>query len=72
MMTYSNECIHNKDGIESDLPEPAALQQTERGPQQLQQDVPSVEDLQQADQRSSEHGVQQEHVHVDVQHVSAV
>ena len=54
------------------LPEPGPLEETESRPEQLQGDVPRVEDLQEDHQRLAEHAVQQHLVHVDVQHVPAM
>lgn len=54
------------------LPEPAALQQRERAAQQLQDDVASVEDLQESNESLAKDGKEQELVHVDVQHTPAV
>ena len=54
------------------LPEPASLQDGEGAAQQLQKDVPSVEDLQEGNESLAKHGIEKELVHVDVQHAPSM
>lgn len=54
------------------LPEPASLQDGEGAAQQLQNDVASVEDLHEGNESLAEDGIEQELVHVDVQHSPAM
>ncbi len=54
------------------LPEPASLQEGERAAKQLQEDVTSVENLQEGDKSVTKDGIKEELMHSDVQHTSAV
>lgn len=54
------------------LPEPASLQDSEGAPQQLQNDVASVEDLQGGNKSLSKDGIEQQLMYMDIQHTSAM
>lgn len=54
------------------LPEPAPLQESEGAAQQLQNDVASVEDLQEGNKCVAEDGIEKELMHMDVQHTPAM
>lgn len=56
----------------TNLPEPGALNHRERAPQQLQNDVASVKDLQEGNKSLSKDRVQKEQMHVDIQHAPAM
>lgn len=54
------------------LPEPAALQDGEGAAQQLQEDVASVEDLQEGNKSATKDGIEKELMDMDVQHTPAM
>ena len=54
------------------LPEPASLQDSKGAPQQLQNDVASVEDLQGGNKSLSKDCIEQELMYMNVQHASAM
>lgn len=54
------------------LPEPASLQESEGAAQQLQEDVTSVEDLQEGNKSITEDGIEKELMYMDVQHTPAM
>lgn len=54
------------------LPKPASLQDSEGAAQQFQNNVASVEDLQKGNESLAEDSVEQEQMHVDVQHSPAM
>lgn len=58
--------------LQNYLPEPASLQEGEGAAQQLQKDVPSVEDLQEGNERNAKDGIEKELMYMDVQHAPAV
>lgn len=69
-------CTHIHIHTDSDtvlyLPEPAPLQDGEGAPQQLQDDVATVEDLQAGNQSLTKDGIEQQQMDMDVQHTSSM
>lgn len=58
--------------VQTYLPEPASLQEREGATQQLQNDVTSVEDLQEGNESIAKDGIEKELMYVDVQHIPAM
>lgn len=69
---YNCKTLLTQTRIQIYLPEPGSLQDSEGAAQQLQNDVASVEDLQEGNQSLAEDSIEKELMHMDIQHAPAM